>query len=171
MTTTTTIAPRSRSPIVSFYTLFIRLASTLQSPLLLLIRLYIGYQCIISGWAHLHHVSQMTAFFTQLHIPAPKLNVYVCGSTELVGGALLLVGLCSRPVALILAFNFVVAMLTVELSNFDSSFSELGHKIWQDQSPILGDTAFPFLVTSILVLIFGPGHFSLDGLIKFIRSK
>jgi putative oxidoreductase len=168
---TTTIAPRSKSPIVSCYTLFIRLANTLQSPLLLLIRLYIGYQCVISGWAHLHNVDKTAAFFSSLHIPFPKANVYASASTEIAGGVLLFVGLCSRPTALALTFNFLVAMLTVQLSNYNSSFKELAHQIWADQSPILGDTAFPFLATALVVLIFGPGWLSFDGLIKFIRSK
>lgn len=168
--TTTTSAPRSDPVILGLYKSLICLASALQSPLLLLIRIYIGYQCIISGWAHLHNVASMTAFFTKLHIPMPRANVYISGTTELVGGALLLVGLCSRPVALILTFNFFVAMLSVQLSNFDSSFKALGHQIWLDQSPILGDTAFPFLATALIVLIFGPGWFSMDGLIKFVRK-
>jgi putative oxidoreductase len=146
-------------------------ANNLQSPLLLLIRIYIGYQCIISGWAHLHNISGMTVFFAKLHIPHPKANVYISGSSEFVGGALLLIGLCSRPISLVLAFNFLVAMLTVQLSNYDFSFKELVHQIWADQSPILGDTAFPYLATALLVLVFGPGYLSTDGLIKSLRRK
>ena len=169
MTTTTQTAVRSPSAIVAFYALLIRLANKLQSPLLLFIRLYIGYQCVISGWAHLHNVGATAAFFAKLHIPFPKANVYISASTEIVGGVLLFVGLCTRPTALVLTFNFLVAMLTVQLGNFDSSFKELGHQIWVDQSPILGDTAFPFLAAAIVVLIFGPGWLSFDGLIKVIR--
>ncbi len=171
MTTTTTIPARSTSTIVALYTLLIRFANKLQSPLLLFIRLYIGYQCVISGWAHLHNVDKTASFFSSLHIPFPKANVYASASTEIAGGVLLLVGLCSRPTALALTFNFLVAMLTVQLSNYNFSYKELGHQIWADQSPILGDTAFPFLATALVVLIFGSGSFSLDGLIKFIRSK
>ena len=149
----------------------IRFANKLQSPLLLFIRLYIGYQCVISGWGHLHNIASMTTFFTKLHIPFPKANVYISATTEVGGGVLLFVGLCSRPTALVLTFNFLVAMLSVQLGNYDSSFKELAHQIWADQSPILGDTAFPFLATALVVLIFGPGWLSIDGLIKFIKSK
>ena len=170
MTTTTTIPARSPSTIVALYTLLVRFANKLQSPLLLFIRLYIGYQCVISGWAHLHNVDKTATFFSSLHIPFPKANVYASASTEIAGGVLLFVGLFSRPTALALTFNFLVAMLTVQLSNYDFSYKQLTHQIWVDQSPILGDTAFPFLATALVVLIFGPGWLSFDGLIKLVRS-
>jgi putative oxidoreductase len=182
-TMTTTIAPRSKSPIVSFYTLFIRSANTLQSPLLLLIRLYIGYQCVVSGYRHITHLQQMVKNFNDWHVPAPsmhiagwnvptqKINVEISAVTEMGCGSLLLLGFSARLISIPLIANFVVALLTVELSNYDFSFRELGAQIWKDQSPILGDTAFPFLAAAIVVLIFGPGWLSIDGLIKFIRSK
>jgi len=133
-----------------------------QPLFLLLIRVYIGYQCIISGWAHLHHIDKTAEFFASLHIPMPRANVIISATTEIIGGGLLLLGLFSRITALVLTGNFLVAMLTVQLSNYDSSWAKLGHQIWEDQSPILGDTAFPFLVTAIIVLFFGPGLLSLD---------
>jgi putative oxidoreductase len=154
---------------IAFYHDFARVADRFQSPFLLLIRLYIGYQCMVSGWAHLHNVHKTAEFFRSLHIPAPELNVIMSANAELFCGGLLLVGLVSRVAALVLTGNFIVAMLTVQLSNYDSSFKELGAAIWKDQSPILGDTAFPFLATAIIVLLFGPGVFSIDGMIKKLR--
>jgi putative oxidoreductase len=161
----------SKKPLTLVYSLLIAFADKLQSPFLLLIRLYIGYQCVISGWAHLHNIPGMTNFFTKLHIPFPEVNVVVSGTAELVGGVLLLAGFASRFVAIVLTGNFIVALLTVELSNYDFSWKELGAQIWKDQSPILGDTAFPFLATAIIILLFGPGWLSVDGLIKLIRGK
>jgi putative oxidoreductase len=161
----------SKKPVTLVYSLLIAFADKLQSPFLLLIRIYIGYQCIISGWAHLHHISETSDFFAKLHIPNPEVSVVFSATTELVGGALLLVGFASRFVGLILTGNFIVAMLTVQLRNYDFSFRELGAAIWKDQNPILNDTAFPFLATAIIILIFGPGWLSVDGLIKLLRGR
>jgi putative oxidoreductase len=162
---------RSRSGIAATYTRFAEFLTKWQSLVLLLIRIYIGYQCIISGWAHIHNLDKTASFFASLHIPFPKLNVILSATTEIFGGGLLLVGLASRLVSLLLTGNFVVAMLTVQLSNYHSSWKELGAQIWSDQSPILGDTAFPFLATAIIILLFGPGLFSIDGIIKMARGK
>jgi putative oxidoreductase len=161
----------SKKPLTYFYTQFANFANKWQSPFLLFVRLYIGYQSIISGWAHLHHIPQTASFFQSLHIPCPELNVILSATTELFGGALLIVGFASRLVALVLTGNFIVAMLTVQLSNYDSSFAKLWAQIWKDQSPILGDTAFPFLATAIIILLFGPGWLSIDGLIRLLNKK
>jgi len=171
MSQSTGQSSRSRNPLAALYSRFVSFADKWQCPFLLLIRIYIGYQCIISGWAHLHNIPGMTGFFTKLHIPMPEFNVIVSATAELVGGCLLLAGLASRLTALVLTGNFIVALLTVELSNYGFSFQELGAQIWKDQSPILGDTAFPFLATAIVILLFGPGRLSIDGLIKFLRRK
>src|ERR1700722_5099241 len=130
-------APQSRSnvTVAALYTRFAGFLDNWQSLFLLLIRIYIGYQCIISGWAHLHHLEGTTKFFTTLHIPFPKLNVIMSATTELFGGGLLLVGVASRLVSLVLTGNFLVALLTVELSNYHFSWKELGAQIWADQSP------------------------------------
>jgi putative oxidoreductase len=173
---TTTPAPtstksRTESPLIAFYRQFAWIADQFRSPFLLFIRIYIGYQCIVSGWAHLHHIPETAKFFRSLHIPAPELNVIMSANAELFCGALLIVGLASRLSALVLTGNFIVAMLTVQLSNYDSSFKELGAAIWKDQSPILGDTAFPFLATALIILLFGPGCLSIDGIIKYVRKK
>jgi putative oxidoreductase len=170
-TATQTAPSASKKPLTFWYLHLAGFANKWQSPFLFFIRLYIGYQCIISGWAHLHHIQDTAKFFASLHIPFPELNVIVSATTELFGGALLLVGFASRPVALVLTFNFIIAMLTVQLSNYDSSFHKLGAQIWKDQSPILGDTAFPFLATALIVLIFGPGWLSIDGLIRLLNKK
>lgn len=171
MSTTTASGPESSHPLVVLYKRFAGFANKWRSPFLLFIRLYIGYQCIISGWAHLDHLQKTADFFASLHIPFPKLNVIASATTEIFGGGLLIVGFASRLVALLLTGNFIVAMLTVELQQYNFSFAQLGAQIWKDQSPILGDTAFPFLATSIIILLFGPGWLSIDGIIRWIFWK
>jgi uncharacterized membrane protein YphA (DoxX/SURF4 family) len=161
-----------QSPFAEGYTRLAKGLDSLRGPFLLLIRIYIGYQCIITGWAHLHHLSTTTEYFASLHIPMPEFSVIVSANAELFFGALLLIGFASRIAALVLTINFIVAMLTVQLSNYDSSFRELGSAIWNyDQRPILKDTAFPYLATALIVLFFGAGYLSIDGIIRAVRRR
>jgi len=142
-----------------------------QSLFLVLIRLYIGYQSIIAGWGHFHNIDRTAHFFATLHIPAPKFSVIMSAGAELVGGALLLVGFGSRLVALVLAVDFFVAIFSVQLSNNDFSLREVLSGIWDNQDSILKDDAFPFLITALIVLFFGPGWFSIDGIIRRLRGE
>jgi putative oxidoreductase len=135
----------------------------LQPLFLLLARLYIGYQSIVAGWAHLHHVEQTAKFFASLGIPMPTLNVYIAGTTEVVGGALIALGLAARLAAIPFTFNFLIAILSVDLSS--NTLGQLLHKIYQDQDIILKDDAFPFFFVGLMILIFGPGVISLDYLV------
>jgi uncharacterized membrane protein YphA (DoxX/SURF4 family) len=130
--------------ITSAYDRFAKKADEAQSLLLLLIRLYIGYQSAVSGWGQWTHFDKTAAYFASLHIPLPKISVAISASTELVGGILLLLGLCSRPVALVMAFNFLVAILSVELSNYGFSWRRLDAAIWNHQTPICRTQPSPF---------------------------
>src|ERR1700733_12374366 len=82
--------------------------SYLQSPLLLAIRLYWGYQFMQDGWGKLTHLDKVTEFFTSLALPAPGATAFMVGSIELVGGLLFLLGLGSRLVSLILFLNMTM---------------------------------------------------------------
>jgi putative oxidoreductase len=167
--TTTTLPARSESTLSGLYTRFAKFAGTLQSPLMLLIRIYIGYQCAISGLAHLNHFDATVKQFQEWKIPAPHLSVAVSASTELVGGTLLLLGVASRLICIPLIINFLFAMIQTDLA-YPGSRTALQH-IWNNQDIILKDTAFPFFAAAVFVLVYGPGWFSVDGLIKLLRRK
>ena len=139
------------------YGYLIRAASWLQSPLLLALRLYWGWQFCETGWGKLTHLDKVTQFFQSLGIPFPELNVILAGSTECFGGLLLLFGLASRLVSLPLIFTMVVAYLTSEQPAIHSLFS--------DPDKFVSAAPFQFMLTALIVLIFGPGIFSLDYLI------
>src|SRR4051794_17880892 len=96
------------------YALLVLWASKLQSPLLLALRLYWGWQFFGTGSAKLQDHQAFTERFMGWHIPLPGLSVWLAGTTECVGGLLLLVGLASRLTALPLIFTMVVAYLTAE---------------------------------------------------------
>ena len=137
--------------------LLVKSASALQSPLLLIVRLYWGWEFFLSGKGKLMDLSAPTQFFTQLGIPFPAFNAALAGTTECVGGLFLLVGLASRLTTIPLIVTMIVAYVTADREAVSAIFS--------DPDKFTGATPFLFLFASVLVLVFGPGFFSLDRLI------
>lgn len=128
-----------------------------KSPLLLAIRLYWGWQFFQTGLGKLQNVDRTAGFFTNLGIPFPHLNVYLAGTTEAVGGILLMLGLASRMVPFALIFTMVVAYMTAHREAVTQIFSK--------PDDFVTAPPFLFLFASVLVLVFGPGIFSVDHLI------
>jgi putative oxidoreductase len=81
----------------------------------LLTRLFVGYFFYETGWSKIHNLDAMTQRFAGWGIPFPAFNAALSGYTELIGGALILVGLFTRLAAIPLSINMVVAILTVKL--------------------------------------------------------
>ena len=131
-------------------------------------RLAWGWESYLSGYGHLHNVSGMVDVFRELHVPVPVFSVYVSAITEVVGGILLIVGFATRIVALPMAFNFLVAILTAGSDEWKQALFGGDHFKKYDAghlgglNALIDDTAFPFLMLSLLVLAFGPGRFSAD---------
>jgi putative oxidoreductase len=141
-----------------FYRGLIAFATKLQSPLLLLIRLYWGWQFFLTGKGKLLDLAKPTQFFQSLGIPFPHEQAIVVGCTECFGGLLLLAGLCSRLVSIPLMVLLSVAYLTADLDKVKMIFS--------DPDKFLTADEFLFLFAVVLVFVFGPGKFSIDWLIK-----
>ena len=147
-----------RQAIERLYGLLIQVGSSLQSPFLLLVRLYWGWQLIQTGWGKLHTLDKVTEFFASLGIPAPALNATFVASLELVGGILLVLGLASRLIAVPLVLNLCVAYVTADREALGSILSDPGK--------FYGAAPYTFLFAALLVLIFGPGRFSIDALLS-----
>lgn len=131
--------------------------SSLQSPFLLAVRLYWGWQFAQTGWGKLHHLARTTDFFTSLGIPFPAFSAHFVSGLEFVGGLLLIAGLASRLTGFLLAANMFVAYWTADRAALLSVFSNPGS--------FYGADPYTFLFASLLVLIFGAGYFSLDAAI------
>lgn len=140
------------------YRTLIAVASNGQSLVLLLIRLYWGWQFFVSGKGKLGNHESVAEFFKGLGIPLPGLNAWMAAGIECFGGLLLLVGLASRPTALALAFTMVIAFVTADIEVVKNMFNE--------PDKLVSAAPFLFLFASVLVLVFGPGRASLDHLLS-----
>lgn len=139
-------------------TKFDALAAYLQSPLLLVIRLYWGFAFAQSGWGKLMNLERTAGFFADLGLPVPKLNAVMAGATECGGGILLALGLFARPAAVPLIFTMLVAYATAE--------REALMAIGSDPDKFVTASPFLFLLASLIVLAFGPGRFSVDAVLR-----
>jgi putative oxidoreductase len=139
------------------YGWFLKVLNSLQSPFLLLIRVFWGWQFLQSGLGKFSHIEKVISFFSDLGIPAPTFNAYFNASLETVGGIILILGLASRLIAVPLTINMIVAYLTADREAWTAFFSEPGKFFAADP--------FPFLMVSLLILIFGPGKLALDTLV------
>ena len=144
------------------YEALIKAASSFQSPFLLAVRLYWGWQFAQTGWGKLQHLPRVTNFFATLGIPAPALSAVAISWLELIGGIGLALGLGSRFWGLLLTADMFVAYLTAGRQNLLAIFSDPGK--------FYGDDAYTFLFASLLILTFGPGKFAVDVSLKGVFS-
>jgi putative oxidoreductase len=140
------------------YALLVRCANSLQSPFLLFVRVYWGWQFVVDGWGKLNHLPKVTEYFGSLGLPAPGPTAYFVSILELVGGVLLALGLGTRFIAFLLTANMTVAYITGDREALLSIFS--------DPDKFAAAAPFTYLMASLIVLIFGPGRFCLDWLIE-----
>ena len=145
------------------YQAYVKLVSKLQSPFLLIIRLYWGWQFFLTGKGKLLNLDRTAGFFANLHIPLPKLNAVLAGSTECFGGLLLLLGLGSRIITVPLIFTMIIAYLTADFDKVQN--------IFKNPDVFVSAAPFQFLLTAVIVLLFGPGVFSLDAMIAKMRGE
>ena len=144
--------------LVNLHDRFFALVSRLQSLFLLLVRLYWGWQLIESGWGKLHHLDKVTEFFTSLNLPMPAQMAVFISCVEFFGGLFLAIGLFSRLTALVLTINMLMAYA---IADREALFS-----IISDPDKFYAAAPYVFLIASIIILIFGPGRFCCDYLLR-----
>jgi putative oxidoreductase len=134
----------------------------MQSPLLLAIRLYWGWQFATDGWGKLHNLNRVGLYFETLNLPMPHQTALFVSIVEFVGGILLAVGLGTRLVALVLFINMTVAFWTAEKDAF------LG--VISNPDRFQGADAYNYWFAALLIMVLGPGLFALDTPIGFRLS-
>ncbi len=138
-------------------------ASHLESPLLLTVRLYWGWQFAQAGWGKLGDVQRVTEYFTRLGLPAPGLTALFIGVLEFAGGLLLAFGLVSRFISLLLACDMIVAFLVADRQALSSIFS--------DPDKFYAAAPYTFWFASLLILVFGPGRVCLDAIVAGLKDR
>lgn len=123
---------------------------------LLLLRIVLGTVFIAHGWDKLMFtgLTETTGQFSAWGVPQPQLSAWLVMATELLGGALLVVGLLTTFVAGLLALLMVAAIWFVHLgSGFFTATCGF---------------EFPAVLVAALVMIvvFGSGRVSLDGVLS-----
>ena len=81
------------------------------------LRVIVGFTFFMHGWQKLFQfgLPGVTNAFTQMGVPLPGVTGPLVSVLELVGGALLVLGLLTRPAAILLAIDMLVATLLVHL--------------------------------------------------------
>ncbi|MCG6962769.1 MAG: DoxX family protein [Acidobacteria bacterium] len=102
----------------------------------------------VLGWFGGHGMAATVQGFAQMGIAAPL--VYLSALTEFIGGLLLLIGLLTRPAAVAVTINMLVATIVMWPKGF-----------------FYGGAGYPFalLMCSIVILLAGPMAWSLDGIL------
>jgi putative oxidoreductase len=116
----------------------------------LLLRLVFGYFWLETGWAKLHNLDFFTQRFVEWGIPWPHLSAGVSGATDLVGGALLMLGLGTRLATIPMIVNMLVALAVVVLPGISTL----------DEFVELDEVLYVCVLSWLLVA--GPGKASLD---------
>ncbi len=146
-----------------WYRIEILVLDRLRDAVFLVIRLYFGYKLIVSGRGKLANPDETAAYFQDLHIPLPELNVYVAGTAELLGGLFLALGLASRVAPIPVIATMLVAYMTAH--------SDQWAAFWTNTAIFFKAPPFAYLFTAVMVLVCGPGRFSLDYVIGRILDR
>jgi len=125
------------------------------------VRLATGALFVMSGWNKLtdgHRQHQMIETMREGRIPGPRQSGRLVAAVELVGGALIVLGLATPLAAATLAIVMVVAITRVQLAYVAGD----DHTSWWENFLFLPDVLY--LVIFLWLAANGPGPVSLDAL-------
>lgn len=122
----------------------------------LLARVAVGTLFLSSGWIKLHKLGEFSAYFADLGIPAPQFMGRLVAGSELVCGALLLLGAFTRLATIPLIVIMVVALATA-LRDKVTDFVAL----WSLPEAL-------YILLLVWVGLVGAGKLSVD---HFVRSR
>jgi putative oxidoreductase len=137
-----------------------RLDRWAQPLVLLLLRVVYGFLLTQTGQGKLSHLERTTTFFESIAVPFPAFTARAVGLTELLGGALLILGLGTRLAGAALIGVLLGALATAHRDAFSEGLSG-----------VAGTEPFPFLVAVVVLVAFGGGRWAVDALVVRWRSK
>jgi putative oxidoreductase len=128
----------------------------------LVARLSFGYFWLETGIAKVQNLDGFTQRFMGWGIPFPAFSAGLSAWTELIGGALIMLGLFTRLISIPMIINMIVAIVLVVSANFQGidEFVEADETV--------------YILIFFWLLMAGPGKVSLDTLLARwlgIRTK
>jgi putative oxidoreductase len=120
----------------------------------LLVRLFVGYFFMETGWGKLHNLDGFAQRFAGWGIPYPYFNAALSAYTEFIGGWLTIIGLGTRLISIPMIINMLVAILKVNLKRVSSidDFVELDEPL--------------YALAYLWLLLSGPGWVSVDFFVR-----
>src|SRR5271170_5435746 len=103
---------------------FVKAMCSLQSPFLLVVRLYWGWQLSQNGWGKLHNLPHVSEFFGSLGLPAPGPTALFVSIVEFIGGVVLALGGLSRITSLAIVVDMLVAYALADREALSALFSD-----------------------------------------------
>jgi uncharacterized membrane protein YphA (DoxX/SURF4 family) len=144
------------------------IAATKVPAAVVLVRLLVGLVFLAEGLQKFLFPEALgVGRFTAIGIPAPEVMAPFVGVCEIVCGSLVVLGLLTRPAALVLLINISVAILSTKVPIL------LGHGYWMFATPKLhgfwsmaheARTDLCMWLSSLFLVIVGAGRLSLDAL-------
>jgi putative oxidoreductase len=117
---------------------------------LLILRVYTGVVFVVMhGWVKFQNPSQIMQGTEAMGFPAPKVFGGMAIFSELVGGALLALGLATRPAAFLIASTMTVAFVKAH-----------------DGSLKAGELAATYLAVAICLMFTGAGRYGVDTVLR-----
>ena len=141
----------------------------------LFLRLMAGGVFLWEGILKFVYANQGVGRFTKLGMPFPHLTADFVGGLEIVGGLLLLSGLLTRLIAIPFIVEMIVAILSTKIALYLGTSPlplppappRVG--MWAVLHEVRSEYAQ--LLTSVFLLINGPGKWSLDALLRRERKQ
>lgn len=116
-------------------------------------RLIVGYVFMLTGWAKLNNLENVTRFFAELGIPYPEILTPFVAAVECFGGALLILGLFTQITGAMLSVVMIVATISAKMDQVDSL------------ETLLGFEEIAYLAIFFWLAVTGAGKASLDYII------
>lgn len=137
------------------YMTLVNTGQSLQSLVLLGIRIVWGALFLFAGMGKIANMSQTVSFFHNLNLPFHEFLAHAVAWTEAVGGALLLLGVATRLIS--------APLMVIMLAAFFLAHSET---IAQGADAVVISGPVTYFTAALVLFSFGPGKFSLDFLLE-----
>ena len=131
-------------------------------PANLIVRLLVGLVFLPEGIKKFLFPEQWGAGrFARIGIPAPEIMAHFVGVVEIVAGALILMGLATRPAAVVLLVDILVAIITTKLPLlWRATAVSTNVGFWSMQAE--SRTDFAMLMALLFIIVAGAGPLSVD---------